>query len=163
MSRKAKSSEPKKPLRRVDLHKSPEQGKQPYAGPKHHRHPDESPVWNPYSGIPTIMNPYAFTGGASGFANTESHIPGPFSGVGPRNYAKTDQRVLDEVCELLTRHGELDVRNVDVHCHNGVIRLEGHVPTRAIRREIEAAVESIFGVNDVEDHLTIEPAAASNA
>jgi len=159
MSRKSKSSEPKKPLRRVDLHRTPEQGKQPYRGPAHHRHPDESPPFSPYRGLPAVMDPYGHTGGASGFAMTESHAVGPYFGVGPRNYAKPDQRVLDDVCELLTRHGELDVRSVDVHCHNGVIRLEGHVPTRWMRREIEAAAESVFGVEDVENHLAVEPTA----
>ena len=99
MSGKRKSKEPRPPLRREDLHEHPQQGTQPYRGPPHHHHPDESRPWQPYVSIPMIMHPPGAV--ASGFTTGDTHMPGPFRGVGPRNYAKTDQRVLDDVCEPL--------------------------------------------------------------
>jgi hypothetical protein len=151
-AKKKRSSKAKAPrLERVDLHKHPQQGTQPYQGPPAHPHPSEAPAWNPFRSMP--LHPHA--AGASGFTTGDVHVPGPFMGIGPRNYTKTDQRILEDVCELLTRHGELDVRAVDVHCRNGVIRLEGSVPSRWARREIEAVADSVGGVQDVQNDLTI--------
>jgi hypothetical protein len=156
MVHRKKESKPRKPLKREDVHKHPKQGTRPYRGPHAHRHPSEVTPWQPFSGYPMVTQAHA--GGGAGFVATDVHVPGPFAGIGPRNYAKTDQRVLEDVCELLTRHGELDVREVDVHCRNGVIRLEGHVPARWMRREIEATAESVGGVVDVENELLVQTA-----
>ena len=153
MSSRKKTPTSKQPLKREDLHKRPRQGTRVDTGAWPHPHPSEAPAWGTYASFPMVMRPYG--AGASGFTSSDVHAPGRFRGVAPRNYAKTDARILEDVCELLTRHGELDVGDVDVHCRNGVIRLEGHVPVRWMRREIEAVAESVGGVNDVENELGI--------
>jgi hypothetical protein len=140
-------------LVREDLHKRPEQGKEPYHdGP--HRHPGEDTgPWQPFALVPAILRPRP--AGESGFTTSDDHVPGPFAGVPPRGYARTDTRVLEDVCDLLTVHGELDVRQVDVHCRNGVIRIEGHVPDERTRRLVEDVAREVLGVTGVENHLEL--------
>ena len=159
MSAKRKTTGSKKTLRREDLHEKPVQGTDRHVGPAPAPRRPDSSGWSPYANLPMIMHVHA--AGSTGFTSDDALPSGPFEGIGPRNYARADQDVLDDVCHLLTMHGELDVREVDVHCRNGVIRLEGHVPTRAMRREIEAASESIMGVADVENHLEVRPVTGS--
>ena len=148
----------RKPLERVDHHMRPAQGTHPFTGRWHpHQHPEYG-AWHPFAMAPGALSVRA--GGESGFTTGAYHMAGPFAGVAPRGYARSDQRVLEDVCDRLTLHGELDVRHVEVHCRDGVIRLEGTAPDRRTRRLIEAVADEVPGVVDVENELTIAPAAA---
>ncbi len=146
----------RKRLERVDHHMHPAQGRLPFVG---HWHPHAHPAgaWHPFASAPGALSTRA--GGESGFTTGSYHQAGPFAGVGPRGYARSDRRVLEDVCDLLTLHGELDVRGVDVHCRDGVIRLEGRVPDRRTRRLIEAVADEVVGVLDVENELEIADAS----
>ncbi len=152
MAKKRKSAK-RKSLKREDIHAHPRQGVRPYHGPAHHGNPVED---QPMRFVPILMDSHV--AGVGGFTTGNPNLRAPFYGFAPRNYQKTDQQILNEVCERLTLHGELDVRDIDVHCRNGVIRLEGSVPSRWMRRAIEAVTESVYGVADVEDELEIEKA-----
>jgi hypothetical protein len=152
MARKKKSKKKaSKRAARADHHKHPAQGTQPWRGGPH-PHPDYG-AWHPFATAPGVLS--ARAGGDAGFVSAALHRPGPFSGVGPRGYARSDQRVLENVCDLLTLHGELDVREVDVHCRDGVIRLEGTVPNRWTRRMIEHVADEVPGVLDVVNELEV--------
>src|SRR5207237_3035463 len=39
---------------------------------------------------------------------------GPYTGHGPRGYQRGDDRIREDVCERLTRHGMLDASDVEV-------------------------------------------------
>lgn len=144
-------------LERVDLHKHPAQGTHPYAQVHRSQPPAGHAPWQPYAYVPMVLNTHA--GGESGFMTGIHHATGPFAGVRPRGYARSDPRILEDVCDLLTAHGELDVREVDVHCRNAVIRLEGSVPDRRTRRLIEGVADGVTGVEDVVNHLDVRAQA----
>jgi hypothetical protein len=60
-----------------------------------------------------------------------SQNPGEFTGRGPRGYQRSDERIKEEVCERLTRHGQVDASDVEVRVEAGEVTVQGSVPTRA--------------------------------
>jgi hypothetical protein len=80
---------------------------------------------------------------------------GDFSGRGPRGYRRSDERIRDDVCELLTRHPEIDASSMDVDVHDGTVILRGTADSGRTRRLTEALVEDVPGVRDVENELRV--------
>src|SRR5262249_6682822 len=50
----------------------------------------------------------------------------------------------------------INEKHVDIDVHNGVVKLEGHVPTEATRQRIDAEVRSTPGVAAVKDELKVD-------
>ena len=86
-------------------------------------------------------------------------MPGSPSGRGPRGYQRSDERVYEEVCDLLTENGDIDATNIEVRCENGEVILDGTVPDRDTKRLAEDIAESARGVRDVRNNLRIEASA----
>ena len=80
---------------------------------------------------------------------------GPFTGRGPRGYQRSDERIREDVCELLTRHGEIDASSMEVDVQRGTVILRGTADSGRIRRLTEEIVEEIPGVRDVENQLRV--------
>lgn len=80
---------------------------------------------------------------------------GPHSGLGPREYQRSDQRIHEDVCDLLTEDGRVDAREITVKVQDGEVTLEGRVASREQKRRAEDLSERIFGVLDVHNRLTI--------
>ncbi len=80
---------------------------------------------------------------------------GPYSGWGPRCYVRSDERILEDVCERMTRHGQLDARNIEVEVKNGEVYLAGAVSSRMAKRLAEDISDSVSGVQDVHNGLQI--------
>lgn len=74
---------------------------------------------------------------------------------GPRNYVRSDDRIFDDVCGLLTASDELDPSAVDVRVMDGEVTLSGTVETRFEKRLAEQLADSIPGVTDVSNQLRI--------
>ena len=87
--------------------------------------------------------------------------PGPYTGVGPHGYSRSDARLQDEVCALLTQHGEIDASGIDVNVQDGVVTLAGTVDSRRAKRQAEDAADSIYGVQDVRNELHIKTQAGA--
>ena len=81
--------------------------------------------------------------------------PGYRRSQGPRNYRRSDDRVHDEVCTRLAHEDGLDVSEVTVHVRDGVVTMEGTVNDRRSKYEIEDIAASVFGVNDVINHIRV--------
>lgn len=95
-----------------------------------------------------------------GYAGTEGDRDEPrgrgyFTGRGPRTWQRSDDRIRDEVCEVLTEHPHIDATDVTVSVTQGEVRLGGTVPTRAMRREAEACLDDLPGVRDVRNDLRV--------
>lgn len=92
--------------------------------------------------------------------DTESWmVPGPFIGQGPAGYQRSAQRIREDVCERLTRHGQLNARNIQVEVdeNTGEVTLNGTVDSRRSKRIAEDVAESVTGVPDIHNQLRIEP------
>jgi osmotically-inducible protein OsmY len=84
---------------------------------------------------------------------------GPYSGVGPKDYHRSDQRIFEDVCERLTRHGRIDARNIRVSVKDGEVTLDGTVRDRQTKRMAEDVADHISGVQDVHNQLHLDPGA----
>jgi hypothetical protein len=80
---------------------------------------------------------------------------GPYSGIGPKNYRRSDERIRDDVCMRLTQHHQIDASEVEVDVKDGEVTLSGTVEDRRIKRMVEANAELIPGVIDVHNRLRL--------
>jgi len=82
-------------------------------------------------------------------------LNGPFVGVGPRSFKRSDENIKDEINSRLTQHGQLDASDIDVKVSSGEVTLSGTVHSRYEKRLVEDVVEFIAGVKDVHNQLHI--------
>jgi len=85
-----------------------------------------------------------------------------YVGKGPKGYRRSDERLREEVCETLAQHPEVDAREIEVSIEEGSVILNGSVPERHMKYLAEAAIETIWGVEDIINQLkVIRPPAHS--
>lgn len=91
------------------------------------------------------------------FAGTRSDAFGDreMRGRVPKGYARSDERIRDDVCEQLYRTPDLDVGDVSVEARNGIVTLEGTVPDRRMKHRIEDLCDQCLGVQDVENRIRV--------
>lgn len=88
-------------------------------------------------------------------ASGEDWRRGPFAGRGPKGYQRSDERLREEVSERLMRHGHVDASDIEVAVQNGEITLNGTVDSRWAKRMAEVMAESVPGIRDVHNRLTL--------
>jgi hypothetical protein len=79
-------------------------------------------------------------------------------GRGPRNYRRSDARILDEVNHRLTDDAYVDASDVEVIVSNQEVTLSGTVATRFEKRHAEDIAEAVSGVAHVQNNLRVRPA-----
>lgn len=108
---------------------------------------------------PSYPDPYRGSsyGGsyAGGGWSNESYRGGMFSGRGPRNYQRSDERIREDVNERLTIDPRIDASEIDVRVQNGEVTLSGTVDDRRTRRLAEEIIEDLPGVRDVRNDLRV--------
>ena len=77
-------------------------------------------------------------------------------GRGPSNYSRTDERVLEDVCDELTEDWGVDARNIQVTVDKGEVTLDGTVDSRRSKRRAEDVAHDISGVNHVQNNLRVK-------
>jgi hypothetical protein len=88
---------------------------------------------------------------------------GPYTGRGPSNYQRSDERIKDEIADRLTHHGQVDARKIQIEVQEGVVTLRGPVDSRQMKRMAEDTVESVPGVQDINNELTIQQNERQNS
>jgi osmotically-inducible protein OsmY len=78
-----------------------------------------------------------------------------FAGRGPKGYARSDDRIREDVCDLLTEDDSIDASELDVRVRDGIVTLSGTVEDRRGKRYAEDLVESCRGVKDVRNEIRI--------
>ncbi len=89
--------------------------------------------------------------------------PGPHTGKGPKGYKRSDERIQDDICSLLTQNGEIDASDIEVTAEGGVVTLWGTVPSRREKRLAGYLLDTVFGVADVNNELTVRRGVYSGA
>jgi osmotically-inducible protein OsmY len=84
-------------------------------------------------------------------AQQQSHM-----GRGPRNYKRSDDRILEDVNERLTRHHMIDASDIEVTVHEGEVTLRGHVDQRETKRMAEDVAEAVSGVKNVRNEIRVQ-------
>jgi osmotically-inducible protein OsmY len=78
------------------------------------------------------------------------------SGRGPKGYRRSDDRIKEEICDLLTSHHEVDPSEVEVKVSNCEVTLTGNVSSRQEKRQIEDLASQVQGVSDVTNQLRVQ-------
>lgn len=89
-------------------------------------------------------------GQASSLSGTRHYI-----GKGPKGWKRSDERIVDDVCEILERNPMIDASNIEVAVKEGLVTLSGMVEDRRQKRLAEDLIESLSGVRDVHNELTV--------
>lgn len=77
-------------------------------------------------------------------------------GKGPRNYARSDERITEDLNERLMQDDEIDASDVEVSVSDGTVTLEGTVSQRAMKHRIEDLAEACAGVKDIENRIRVK-------
>jgi osmotically-inducible protein OsmY len=80
---------------------------------------------------------------------------GKYRGIGPKNYKRNEQRIYEDVCDLLMENDGIDAGDVEVRVEGNYVILSGTVHTRAEKRHAEDIAASVPGVWDVENRLRV--------
>ncbi len=83
-------------------------------------------------------------------------MKGPHTGKGPKGYARTDDRICEDINERLYYDSFIDASEIEVNVSNGEAVLSGTVENRMIKRRVEDIAEAVPGVKDVENHLKVK-------
>lgn len=83
-----------------------------------------------------------------------------YRGRGPKNYTRSDDRIIDDVNERLTNDDDLDASDIEVKCESGVLTLEGTVEQRWMKHRAEDLAEACAGVRQIDNRIQVE--ASSN-
>jgi hypothetical protein len=98
------------------------------------------------------------TGGSYGMGSQQG--PAPYRaptqyGKGPKGYARSDERLREDICERLTRDHDIDASDVSIDVKGGNVTLSGTVDDRQLKHYVEDTVERCFGVRDIDNRLTV--------
>lgn len=88
-----------------------------------------------------------------GFDMAFAHVN--YAGRGPKGYRRSDERIKEDVCEVLERHPLIDASEMEISVTDGVVVLRGAVENRAQKRLAEFSIENLSGVKDVRNELLI--------
>jgi len=88
---------------------------------------------------------------------------GNHSGKGPKGYKRSDERIKEEISDLLTSHHEVDPSEVEIKVSNCDVTLTGTVNSRYEKRMIEDLVQQIQGVSDVTNQLRVSSQDSSRS
>ena len=108
--------------------------------------------WNRRDGWEEYYEPRDREGRAHGGSlshNDYGDLSGGHKGKGPRGYVRPDNRIFDDVCELLTRDRDIDAREIDVKVEQGIVTLTGKVQDRNTKRFAGEIAGQVSGVRDI--------------
>jgi osmotically-inducible protein OsmY len=99
--------------------------------------------------------------GAFGF--DDDARPGDHRGRGPKGYARSDERIREDVSDRLTDDPHVDASEVEVTVQDREVTLSGTVNSRFEKRHAEDIAESVSGVTHVQNNLRVEPRGGLDA
>ncbi|ACB96766.1 BON domain-containing protein [Beijerinckia indica] len=83
------------------------------------------------------------------------HLNERFSGRGPKNYKRSDVRILEDIGDRLTDDPYVDASEIEVLVHDNEVTLNGIVSNRIQRRRAELIAESVSGVHHLQNNLRL--------
>lgn len=83
-------------------------------------------------------------------------------GRGPRDYVRSDERISDDVHDVLTDDPHVDASDVRVTVRDGEVTLDGEVSSRFEKRRAEDCADSVSGVRHTQNNLRIRNASGTS-
>jgi hypothetical protein len=96
-----------------------------------------------------------YRGGSWVDQDETSRSPGPYVGLGPKGYARSDETIYVDICERLMRFGYVDATDIEVEVHHGEVTLSGWVGDRDQKRLAEDLADGVAGVKDVHNRIRL--------
>lgn len=93
--------------------------------------------------------------GQSQYGQQQSH-----SGKGPKGYRRSDERIKEEISDLLEQDHRVDASEIEVKVESGVVTLSGTVSDRRMKRLAEECIENSPGVQDVHNEIRVSKEAS---
>ncbi len=90
-------------------------------------------------------------------------VPGPYRGMGPNGYRRSDEGIMEDINDRLTRHGRINASAIHIDVKNGDVTLTGTVHSRNEKRMAEDVADSVSGVKDVHNQLKVAQGAKQAA
>lgn len=78
------------------------------------------------------------------------------SGMGPKGYRRSDERIKEDVSDRLSQTYDVDASEVEVSVANGEVTLTGTVPHREMKFRIEHIADGVSGVADVTNQIKVK-------
>lgn len=66
-----------------------------------------------------------------------------------------DRRIADTVYQVLKASGYGQLMSLEVHCHQGRVRLEGCVSSYYLKQVAQSALNSVEGVSGIDNAVTV--------
>lgn len=92
---------------------------------------------------------------------TDYDYEGPHVGRGPEGYQRSDERIQEDVSEMLMWHGDVDASKIRVSVQNGEVTLKGTVEDRWQKRMAVDIAHEARGVKDVHNELRIHTSSGT--
>jgi hypothetical protein len=73
----------------------------------------------------------------------------------PKSYTRSDDRIREDLYERIMHHDYIDASEVTVNVSQGMVTLEGSVPERHMKHDIENIVDGCPGVKDIDNRLRV--------
>ncbi|PSJ64957.1 hypothetical protein C7I84_04575 [Mesorhizobium ephedrae] len=86
-----------------------------------------------------------------------------YRGRGPKNYARSDERIKEDVNDRLTDAGWLDASDIEVEVSDREVTLSGEVDSRMAKRQAEDIAEAVSGVTNVQNNLRVRGGTGTTA
>ncbi len=81
--------------------------------------------------------------------------PGAYADQGQKGSQRPDERIREDVGDLLMAHGDIDFAGIEVSAHEGEVVLRGTVGSPDVKRVAEETAYSVSGVQNVHNELEI--------
>lgn len=102
---------------------------------------------------------YGYTGEPphESFGQRVKHWLQGHRGKGPQGYQRSDERIREHVCEVLSDDDRVDATFIEVAVKNGEVTLSGTVQDRDTKRLAEQSIEDISGIKDIQNQIRVVP------
>jgi hypothetical protein len=90
------------------------------------------------------------------FSPSQFDVLGPHAGKGPKNWKRSDDRIRDDVCDMLERDSHIDASEIEVSVKDQIVFLNGTIESRIMKRHAENLIENIYGVLDIQNNLNVD-------
>ncbi len=89
--------------------------------------------------------------------STQEIAPGqnPESERGPRGFRRPDERIIEEIIDLMASQGQFDASDIQVHAKDGIVTLLGRVDNQDAKHMAAKYVENVLGVMGVNNDLKV--------
>lgn len=124
-----------------------------YGGPEYPDEGEMSGYRSPEATAQQYEYPGRYRPGQYGYGPRMA--PRGYRGFGPRNYARSDERIAEEINERLTDDEDIDASDLNVRVSEGKVMLEGSVERRWMKHRAEDIADSCTGVKEVDNRIVV--------